>query len=169
MGRNLVANKEAVARANTIKNIIGVPKDVKISGLNNAILSTKFSNNDTAMIKKIAEKISQNKPLTEIQTKNLITIKKLIEEKLPQSEVGKFRQFLPNKDIGKGLTSINKKEPIVAMNVSNKNNIKTPFTHTTPIKNTLTEVEQKYFNAIKNIKTKKNSEQIEVAEVPEFL
>ena len=30
MGRNLVANKEAVARANTIKNIIGVPKDAKI-------------------------------------------------------------------------------------------------------------------------------------------
>ncbi len=108
-----------MARANTIKNIIGVPKDVKISGLNNAILSTKFSKNDTTIIKKIAENISQNKPLTEIQTKNLITIKKLIEEKLPQSEVEKFRQFLPNKDIGKGLTSINKKEPIVAMSGNN--------------------------------------------------
>ena len=90
-----------MARANTIKNIIGVPKDVKISGLNNAILETKFSNNDTAMIKKIAEKISQNKPLTEIQTKNLITIKKLIEEKLPQSEVEKFRKTLPNYNVGK--------------------------------------------------------------------
>ncbi len=113
-----------MARANTIKNIIGVPKDVKISGLNNAILSTKFSKNDTAMIKKIAEKISQNKPLTEIQTKNIITIKKLIEEKLPQSEVEKFRQILPHKDVGKGLTSINKKEPVMAMSGNTGNTSK---------------------------------------------
>ncbi len=53
------------------------------------------------MIKKIAEKISQNKPLTEIQTKNLITIKKLVEEKIPQKEVENFRKTLPNAEIGR--------------------------------------------------------------------
>ena len=46
---------------------------------------------------------------------------------------------------------------------------KTQFTHTTPIRNNLTKVEQKYFDAIKNIKIRKNSERIEVAEIPEFL
>lgn len=111
----IFADKESVARANTIRNIFWVPKDAKIEWLNRAILETKFSKNDTKAITEIAKKLQSNQPLTEVQTKNLVTIQKLMEEKMTTKQVENFRKNLPNAEIGRWLTSKNTQEPAVAM------------------------------------------------------
>ena len=120
MGRNLVANKEVVARANTIKNILWVPKDTNITWLNQAISEIKFSKNDIKMIVDIAKNLQNKTPLTKMQSKNLITIQKLVEEKIPQKEVENFQKTLPNYNLGKGLESKAEIEPVVAMGNASK-------------------------------------------------
>lgn len=92
-----------------------MPKAAKIEWLNRAILETKFSKNDTKIITEIAKKLQNNQPLTEVQTKNLVTIQKLMEEKMTTKQVENFRKNLPNAEIGRWLTSKNTQEPAVAM------------------------------------------------------
>ena len=64
-------------------------------------METKFSKNDTKIITEIAKKLQNNQPLTEVQTKNLVTIQKLMEEKMTTKQVENFRKNLPNAEIGR--------------------------------------------------------------------
>ncbi len=53
------------------------------------------------MIIDIAKNLKNHTPLTKTQSKNLVTIQKLVEEKIPQKEVENFRKTLPNAEIGR--------------------------------------------------------------------
>ena len=64
-------------------------------------METKFSKNDIKAITEIAKKLQNNQPLTEVQTKNLVTIQKLMEEKMTTKQVENFRKNLPNAEIGR--------------------------------------------------------------------
>lgn len=72
------------------------------------------------MIIDIAKNLKNKTPLTKMQSKNLVTIQKLIEDKIPQKEVENFRKTLPNRDIGNGLGSKAEIEPVVAMSNASK-------------------------------------------------
>ena len=72
------------------------------------------------MIVDIAKNLQNKTPLTKMQSKNLITIQKLVEEKIPQKEVENFRKTLPNYNLGKGLESKAEIEPVVAMSKASK-------------------------------------------------
>ena len=72
------------------------------------------------MIVDIAKNLQNKTPLTKMQSKNLITIQKLVEEKIPQKEVENFRKTLPNYNVGKKLESKAEIEPVVAMSNASK-------------------------------------------------
>jgi|GEM_PF-2690764 len=72
------------------------------------------------MIVDIAKNLQNKTPLTKMQSKNLITIQKLVEEKIPQKEVENFQKTLPNYNLGKGLESKAEIEPVVAMGNASK-------------------------------------------------
>lgn len=72
------------------------------------------------MIVDIAKNLKNKTPLTKMQSKNLVTIQKLIEEKIPQKEVENFRKTLPNYNVGKKLESKAEIEPVVAMSNASK-------------------------------------------------
>lgn len=65
------------------------------------------------MIADIAKNIKNHTPLTKVQKKNIITIEKLVAEKISPKEVAKFIQALPNKGVERGLESIDRRTPVL--------------------------------------------------------